>query len=332
MELSIQQHWEIIFLHLHRLGPKLSIRAIAKELQYSKDTVQTWIHRYQKTTDIQDEEGRGRKRKTSEREDLDIITMAKKYRTSSSAEISISMSRQKIDISSRTVRRRLNEEGLYKLKPLAKPLLSDTHRDNKLKWAKANKKTNWSKIIFTDEITISQFNKPKKVWRQRGEIIKSPTVKHSIKVYIYGCFSEEGFRNIYCFTDNLNAELLYTIYKTTLLPSARKFFGRDNHSWFLQEDNDPKHISGKAESWRDEHQVKRISWPAQSPDLNPIENVWTVLKANISNYKPTSVKDLIRIIKKEWKALDNIFAKNLVVSMKNRITMLLSNKGDHIYY
>src|SRR5579871_374460 len=211
MELSIQQHWEIIFLHLHRLGPKLSIRAIAKELQYSKDTVQTWIHRYQKTADIQDEEGRGRKRKTSEREDLDIITIAKKYRTSSSAEISILMSRQKINISSRTVRRRLNEEGLYKLKPLAKPLLSDTHRDNKLKWAKANKKTNWSKIIFTDEITISQFNKPKKVWRQRGEIIKSPTVKHSVKVYIYGCFLEEGFGNIYCFINNLNAELLCTI-------------------------------------------------------------------------------------------------------------------------
>jgi hypothetical protein len=63
-----------------------------------------------------------------------------------------------------------------------------------------------------------------------------------------------------------------------------------------------------------------------------MENVWAVLKANISNYKPTSVKDLIRIIKKEWKALDNVFAKNLVTSMKNRIVYLLSNKGDHIYY
>ena len=332
MELSIQQCWEIIFLHLHRLGPKLSIRAIAKELQYSKDTVQTWIHRYQKTADIQDEEGRGRKRKTSEREDLDIITMAKKYRTSSSAEISISMSRQKIDISSRTVRRRLNEEGLYKLKPLAKPLLSDTHRDNRLKWAKANKKTNWSKIIFTDETTISQFNKPKKVWRQRGEIIKAPTVKHSAKVHVYGCFSEEGFGNIYCFTNNLNAELLCTIYKTTLLSSARKLFGRDNHSWRLQEDNDPKHTSEKAERWRNEHDINRISWPSQSPDLNPMENVWAVLKANVSNHKPTSTKDLIRIIRKEWKALDKVFAENLVGSMKNRISLLLSNNGDHLLY
>src|SRR5579871_870770 len=332
MEFPVQKCWEIIFLHLHRSGLKYSIRKIAKELQCSKDTVQTWIHRYQETGDVKDEEGRGRKRKTSEKEDLDIISIAKKQRISTLADISTSMSKQGTEISLMTVKRRLNEQGLHKLQLLVKPLLLDKHRLNREIWAKANKKTEWSKIIFTDETIISQFSKPKKVWRQRGEIIKSPTVKHSIKVHIYGCFSEEGFGNIYCFIDNLNAELLCTIYKTTLLPSARKFFGRDNHSWFLQEDNDPKHTSGKAESWRDEHQVKRISWPAQSPDLNPMENVWAVLKANISNYKLTSVKDLIRIIKKEWKALDNIFAKNLVVSMKNRITMLLSNKGDHIYY
>ena len=133
MALSIQKRWEIVFLHLNKLGPRLSIRTIAKKLQYSQDTVRTWINRYQETGDVQDEEKQGRKRKTSEREDLDIVSIAKKLRTSSSAEISISMKRQGTDISSATVRRRLNEEGLYKLQPLKKPLLSDTHRDNRLK-------------------------------------------------------------------------------------------------------------------------------------------------------------------------------------------------------
>ena len=98
-------------------------------------------------------------------------------------------------------------------------------------------------------------------------------MKHSAKVHVYGCFSEKGFGNIYCFSDNLNAELLYTIYKTTLLPSARKFFGEDDNSWKLQEDNDPKHTSGKAQKWKDENDIKRISWLSQSPDLNPMENV-----------------------------------------------------------
>ena len=46
MEFSIEKCWEIIFLYLHRLGPKLSTRAIAKELQCSRNTVEIWIHRY----------------------------------------------------------------------------------------------------------------------------------------------------------------------------------------------------------------------------------------------------------------------------------------------
>ena len=85
-------------------------------------------------------------------------------------------------------------------------------------------------MIFIDETIISQFSKPKKVWRKKGEIVKAPIVKHSAKVYVYGYLSGKGFGNIYCFTENLNSELLYTIYKKTLLPSARKFFGEDDNS------------------------------------------------------------------------------------------------------
>ena len=109
MELSIKQRQKIVFLHSHKLGPKLSIHAIARELQYSRDTIRTQIDRYQKTGDVQDEERRGRKRKTSEREDQDIVSIAKKQKTSTLVDISTSMSRQGTDISYETVRRRLNE-------------------------------------------------------------------------------------------------------------------------------------------------------------------------------------------------------------------------------
>ena len=184
MALSIQKQQEIIFLNQHILGLKLSIKAIAKELQCSQDIVKTWIDRYKKTGDVQDEERQCRKRKTSEREDLGIVTMAKKQRMSTLANILTSMSRQGTEISFMTVKRRLNEQGLYKLKPLLKPLLLDKHRSSRFKWAKANKNTDWSKVIFTDGTTISQFSKPKKVWRQKGQIIKVPTVKYSLKVHV----------------------------------------------------------------------------------------------------------------------------------------------------
>ena len=88
--------------------------------------------------------------------------MAKRLRSSSSVEMSTSLKRQGISVSPATVRCWLNEQGLTKLQPLHKPLLSETHRLNWLKWAKSHQKKDWSKIIFTDETTFSQFGKSKK--------------------------------------------------------------------------------------------------------------------------------------------------------------------------
>ena len=83
---------------------------------------------------------------------------------------------------------------------------------------------------------------------------------------------------------------------------------------------------------RRHNQIKNLPWPSQSPDLNPMKNVWAILKANVADHKVTSVKELISVIKKEWKKLDSSITKNLIISMKNRISLLLSNKGDHILY
>src|SRR5579871_4986136 len=146
---------------------------------------------------------------------MNIISMTKKLRTRLSAKISQIMNEQGIDISSVIVRRRLNEQGLFKLQLLAKSLLSDDHRDNRLEWAKANKNTDWSKVIFTDKTTFSQFNKPRKVWRQKGEIIKAPTVKHSGKVHVYGCFQKKAFEKF--ITSQRILMLIYYILSMRLL-------------------------------------------------------------------------------------------------------------------
>ena len=69
-------------------------------------------------------------------------------------------------------------------------------------------------------------------------------------------------------------------------------------------------MSRKAHKWRADNQITHLPWPSQSPDLNPMENVWAILKANVADHKVTSVKELISVIKKEWKKLDSPFTKN----------------------
>ena len=97
-----------------------------------------------------------------------------------------------------------------------------------------------------------------------------------------GCFSSSEFGGIYCGRRNLNAYLLWKIYKQCLLPTARNQFEQKSNEWTLQEDNDPKHMSKLAQEWRLKHEAHRIQWPSMSPESNPIEKVWKLLKMTLS--------------------------------------------------
>ena len=125
------------------------------------------------------------------------------------------------------------------------------------------------------------------------------TVKHPIKVNLWGCFSSKDFGRIICFKENLNAELLCDIYKPDLLRTARRQFGPESTLWKLQEDNDPKNTSKLASKWRDENRVRKIDWPSMSPDINPIENVWQLLKMRLGKKKCRNYRSMVLEIKRE---------------------------------
>jgi transposase len=87
----MKRRWEIVFLKKHRLGPKLEISDIAKEVRCARQTVRTWLDRYEKTGDVQDLEGRGRNRITTEREDMMIGNLMEKDSERSAADVSSMM-------------------------------------------------------------------------------------------------------------------------------------------------------------------------------------------------------------------------------------------------
>ena len=143
------------------------------------------------------------------------------------------------------------------------------------------------------------------------------TVKHPVKVNVWGCFSSKRFGRVVCFKESLNAELMCDIYKRGLLPTARKQFGYDSILWKLQEDNDLKHRSKLAVNWKRNNGVHEIYWPSMSPDLALIENVWQLLKMNLRRKKIRSYRSLVSTIKRQWKSLPSELAVNLLHSMNN---------------
>ena len=96
--------------------------------------------------------------------------------------------------------------------------------------------------------------------------------------------------------------LCNNIYQNGLLPAAHDHFGR-SRGWLLLEDNDPKHRSKYSVQWKKGHRIKILLWPSLSPDVNPVESLWSLLKMKVADRQPKSFTGLIRAIKKEWNDL-----------------------------
>lgn len=171
----MKKRWEIVFLHKHRRGPKLSIAEIAKEVKVSRYTVTYWLERYDTTKNVKEEEKVGRPRKTTPSEDKWIMTIREKKPETPTKKI---LKKRKLAISQQTFNRRVQEGG-YTFKPkVVKPLLSQQHQKKRLEWAKTNKDTDWNQVLFTDETTFTLFQFRKKAWQRVDKPVIARSVKH----------------------------------------------------------------------------------------------------------------------------------------------------------
>ncbi len=73
--------------------------------------------------------------------------------------------------------------------------------------------------------------------------------------------------------------------------------------------------------------IKVLEWPSQSPDLNPIENLWRELKVRVARRQPPNLNDLERICKEEWDKIPPEMCANRVSNYKKRLTSVIANKG-----
>lgn len=171
------------------------------------------------------------------------------------------------------------------------------------------------------------------VWRKKGTAYDDGNTHgytRSQSVMVWGSFGAGGVGEICIIPCTMTGESYRNILDKHLKKSARKIGLR--RGWLLCQDNDPKHKSRIVQTYLDRAKIKCVEHPPQSPDMNPIENLWDYVERRIPLSDRTSIKKLESAIFREWNKIPSEICLKFAMSMTNRIKELKRVNGRATKY
>ncbi|KAJ6245444.1 transposable element-related [Anaeramoeba flamelloides] len=154
--------------------------------------------------------------------------------------------------------------------------------------------------------------------------------KFSKKNLIWGAFSHDIQTDLIIIKGNVNTEVYLEeiIKKSRVIELANEEYG--SLHWIFQQDGARPHTSKKTMKYLNRRCMVLDPWPPNSPDLNPIENLWSIMDKKLLKTLPTNEHNFIELLKNIW---DNICwetLEKLSLSMKKRIELVIQREGESI--
>lgn len=281
---------QIASLYRENLRPAEIFKLLKREnLEVSFASVTRIVNKLKLTGSTKKRTSTGRPRKlNAEARAFTEDQMWKDDETTSRA-IQKKLARHGIMVHPSTVRRSRKQHGWTLQRTRYCQLIRDANKIKRLEFAQKVLETGdaFDNVIFTDECSISLEQFRRTCYRKVGEPAKrKPKPKHPLKLHVWAGISRHGGTKICIFEGIMVADLYCEI-----LPNHR----------FMQ-DNDPKHTSRAAKAFFEENGINWWPTPPESPDLNPIENLWHELKYYLeTTVKARSKQEMIDGIKMFWR-------------------------------
>ena len=147
---------------------------------------------------------------------------------------------------------------------------------------------------------------------------------------VWGTFTAAGVGELIKVDASINAKEYIRILETGLLPSIQK--QGISHSIVFQQDNAPSHTAKVTKKWLADNSIDVMFWPGQSPDLNPIENIWAIISRALTGRTFSNKEKLWEAVQFEWNSISSSQCSKLVESMVKRIDLLKKARGNAIPY
>lgn len=334
----------------------MSSSCIASKLGFNKCTINR-VYKRVKAGKLTRLKGSGRPRKTTTRTDRIIVREVVANRLITAPEIReflptlIGGKHSAPSICDTTIRRRIKESGKFKSYWAAKkPFISVINKKKRVQWGLAHRhwtKEQWRKVMWTDESPfVLRFNRKRRVWRLHNERYAPKrtvgTVKHDKKIMVWGCFVAHGVGHLHRVDGIMDQKQYKQILVHHMKPSLKQLFPTGDGTF--QQDNDPKHSAKSVTRYLNNpanripqlhiigNHVKPLRWPAQSPDLNPIENLWSILDLSAKNRNANNEEELMNTLREAWNNIPVDTLEKLADSMPKRIEEMLKNKGHATSY
>jgi len=332
-ELTSFERGEIVGLHKGQHNPS----DISRILDIPRTTVNDVIRKWEKEGRTSPAPRSGRPPLLDEHDQRQLVRLVKEDRQQSLAQITENFNNLGLkNVSEVTIRRNLYELGYHGRAGVRKPLVSEVNRNRRNIWCRGRRfwREEWHNVIWSDESRFVLFQNDSHhwVWRRPHEKYDVdcllPTVKQgSPGVMVWGCFINDTPGPLVIIEETVNAQKYLQILENHLLPFLTSL--DDEKAYIFQDDNASVHRAKVVIEWKEDNLIGSLPWPAQSPDLNPIEHVWDYLERRVRgrNSTPKSTADLVSALREEWVNIDPLYLENLVSSMPRRVLSVIKNKG-----
>jgi tRNA A37 threonylcarbamoyladenosine biosynthesis protein TsaE len=164
-----------------------------------------------------------------------------------------------------------------------------------------------------------------KQWGKKQQSI--PVPKHSPSAMVWGGISMRGNTDIAIIDGSVNSDKYIDTMEEYLSWTLGVLYP---DGWVYQQDNAPPHKSKKTNEWFRANGIVVLEWPPGSPDLNPIERLWAIIKQQLEMINPTNLCELKEAIAKIWNNIDYSTVKSLIESMPERLEKCIAANGATI--